>query len=111
MSEEAPVKVVSKKCIPTDCVDERFKHLIKEFECMKCENVVIEPTQCSKCLTIFCNKCIKTWHTKNPYKCPKLCSSNYKYTSLHRIVNKMLQRIRFHCSEEQCDYSKVSLSN
>ena len=90
-------------------LDERYWRLSKHFTCNLCKEILLDPVECTNCSTAFCKLCISSWHQKNPYKCPLLCSNKYKYVNMHRVVKKMLEKLRFHCPEDNCKYSRISM--
>ena len=50
-------------------LDKDKERLEKEFLCMICWNIVIEPMECIGCDNIYCGSCISLWIKKNN-RCP-----------------------------------------
>ena len=92
-------------------MDERYTRHMVVISCGLCEDVLIDPIESLNCVTPFCRKCIQGWHQKNPSKCPRLCTYKFRYRNMHRIVKKILSRVRFHCPEDSCRYSKRRKTN
>ena len=100
----------------TDEEKEKYKKLqrkLKEsqeeennfFMCLICFKVLLDPQECTKCDTAFCNDCITQWKKTTSDRCPLNCS-NPEYKKLNRFISKILAQKRFCCANEKCEYSK-----
>jgi len=79
------------------------------FVCVICCGVVIDPTECAGCESLFCRNCL----TSQDIPCPKRCGSS-SYTKVNRFIMNTLNKMEFKCqSQPKCtevvkyeDYSK-----
>ena len=86
--------------------DEIYLKNQKFLLCKICEDILIEPMKCSKCISIFCKKCVDDWMAKNK-KCPNNCEqSNYNESA---FINDIICQISFKClfCNENIKYNEI----
>ena len=73
------------------------------FVCPICAMVVLNPSECSGCQSLFCGDCIAPWREKNN-SCPKKCQGNeaVEFRQVHRLVQQDLNDLKFKCFNEGC---------
>lgn len=74
------------------------------FVCPICAMVVLNPSECSSCQSMFCADCIAPWREKNN-SCPKKCKGNdsVEFRAVHRLVSQDLNDLKFKCESEGCE--------
>ena len=71
-------------------------NLIKdEIICEICQGILIKPKQCEICESIFCEKCINSWLTKNK-SCPKRCDK-FIMRDCPKLMKKILDKLIIQC--------------
>lgn len=59
------------------------------FMCLICFKVLLDPMECTKCDTAFCNDCITQWKKSQSDRCPINCSDP-EYKKMNRFISKIL---------------------
>ena len=71
-------------------------NLIKdEITCEICQGILIKPKQCENCESIFCEKCINSWLSKNK-SCPKRCDK-FVMKNCPKLMKKILDKLQIIC--------------
>ena len=67
--------------------DKKMRERAEFFVCLICAMVVLNPSECSGCQSLYCADCIALWREKNNY-CPKKCQGNeaVEFRQVHRLV-------------------------
>lgn len=69
------------------------------FVCVVCTGVVIDPTECTKCESLYCKGCLVALDMA----CPKRCGAN-EYTKVNRFAMNSLNKTEFKCmNRPKCD--------
>ncbi|CAD8094446.1 unnamed protein product [Paramecium primaurelia] len=70
--------------------------------CLICQELVIDPKECSQCQNLFCSDCITSW-LQQKKKCPYNCSDEIQLKNPHRIVKNSISQIEVKCLNKGCD--------
>ena len=70
------------------------KKLVETFTCQICTHVVVSPTQCKQCDSIFCKSCIKQQGTE---KCGNCRRHNAFKPKFNRALASVLNALEFEC--------------
>lgn len=84
---------------------ERFFNLEDDyFDCVICQQVVINPKMCGLCNNVFCKSCINEWQKKKP-NCPFKCNSNgpVQIGDLPASIMNLYNDLDVKCSRDECD--------
>lgn len=84
---------------------DRFHNLTDDcFDCVICQQVVINPKICAYCNNIFCNTCINEWIKKKP-NCPFKCNNSapIKVTEIPASIKNLYDDLLVVCSREDCN--------
>ena len=74
---------------------QEYNFIKDEISCEICNKIVIMPKQCQSCETVFCEKCITEWKSKNN-TCPKRCQ-NFIINDSPKLIKKLLDKINIEC--------------
>lgn len=83
---------------------ERFFNLEDDyFDCVICQQVVMNPKMCSTCNNVFCKSCINEWQKKKP-NCPFKCNNNGTIVicDLNPSIMNLYNDQDVKCSRNQC---------
>lgn len=83
---------------------DRFHNLEDDyFDCVICQQVVINPKICVFCNNLFCKFCITEWKKKKPF-CPFKCntSSEMEIGDIPASIKNLYQSLSVKCSREDC---------
>ncbi|CAK61783.1 unnamed protein product (macronuclear) [Paramecium tetraurelia] len=70
--------------------------------CLICQELVVDPKECSQCQNLFCSECITQWLEKRK-SCPYNCSKEIELKNPHRIVKNQISQIEVKCVNKGCD--------
>ena len=67
-----------------------------DFQCVVCQQIVVEPEKCYECEHYFCKECV---NRIRDYKnaCPNDRSTPFTTTKLSRMERKGLDNLKFKC--------------
>lgn len=77
---------------------ELFEFAKSSLVCSICNGIMIEPQQCTQCLSYFCLECAKVAKIKSE-KCPIQNCPNFLYAKSESSQN-MLEKLTFKCKNE-----------
>ncbi|CAD8123432.1 unnamed protein product [Paramecium sonneborni] len=77
--------------------------------CLICQELVVDPKECSQCQNLFCSECITSWLQRGK-TCPYNCSNQMQLKNPHRIVREAISQIQIRCQNQGCD-EKMLLQN
>ena len=72
-----------------------YNSIKDEITCEICQGILLNPKQCESCETIFCEKCINNWISKNnscPYRCNK-----FILKECPKLMKKILDKLIIEC--------------
>eukprot|EP00347_Sterkiella_histriomuscorum_P015939 403355110 len=78
----------------------------QHYICLFCYGVVLDPTECRECQSLYCKGCM----TKPDINCPKVCGSN-EYCKVNRIVMNTLNKMVFYCQFHPKCEDKITYEN
>jgi len=84
---------------------DRFVNLDNErFDCVICQQVVINPKICRTCHNLFCKACIMEWQKKKP-NCPFKCNNNAQIQigDLPVSVKNLYDDLEVQCGRNECN--------
>eukprot|EP00347_Sterkiella_histriomuscorum_P015860 403355409 len=64
----------------------------QHYICLFCYGVVLDPTECRECQSLYCKGCLQQSHMKCPMRC-----SGLEYQPLNRFVKCSLEKTSFKC--------------
>eukprot|EP00347_Sterkiella_histriomuscorum_P023414 403334730 len=67
----------------------------QHYICLFCYGVVLDPTECRECQSLYCKGCFE----QNNYKCPKRCEKG-EYQPINRYVKNQLNKMQFKCQNQ-----------
>ena len=62
------------------------------FVCVVCTGVVLDPTECKECQSLYCKGCL----TSEEMQCPKRCGGA-GYSKVNRFIMNTLNKMQFKC--------------
>ena len=76
------------------------KEIDTHFICVVCTGVVLDPTECSGCESLYCRGCLN----RKDMACPKRCGGS-SYQKVNRFIMNTLNKMEFKCqfSGKGCD--------
>lgn len=81
----------------------------ENFYCKLCDNLIVKITQCAKCETLFCKKCISKKLESNE-NCP-ICLETFEDGNVPKITKNILYAFNikcpFNCETEGISYSSL----
>ena len=70
-----------------------------EFICVVCTGVVLNPTECKTCSSLYCKACL----SKEDLPCPKRCGGQ-EYGKVNRMIMNAMNKLPFRCQfSPKCD--------
>ena len=78
--------------------DEIYKNYEYSLCCAICSDILIEPTFCMNCQTVYCKTCIDDW-TKKSNSCTNRCENPKFEKSI--LQQEILSKLKFIC--QSCD--------
>ncbi|CAD8080931.1 unnamed protein product [Paramecium sonneborni] len=67
-----------------------------EYLCNICYQLAINPVECQKCETLFCNSCSLDWKAKQNM-CPNKCQEPYQLKQAHRMIRSEILKVKCYC--------------
>ncbi len=81
-----------------------------DFKCSICISIVFKPEECTKCNSLFCKYCIKSWTEKSSKACP-MCKEKVPFKPMNKILAKYLNNTEIKgCTVESCTKHNQSMS-
>jgi len=72
-----------------------YNSIKDEITCEICQGILLNPKQCESCESIFCEKCINNWLSKNN-SCPKRCNK-FVIKECPKLMKKILEKLIIEC--------------
>ena len=72
-----------------------YNSIKDEIICEICQGILLNPKQCESCESIFCEKCINNWLSKNN-SCPKRCNK-FVIKECPKLMKKILDKLIIEC--------------
>ena len=80
--------IINKEC---------YELMKSHYHCLICSYLILEPSMCTKCDTIYCKSCITKWLNNND-ACPNGCSKTEDLLSdINKYAKKMLDELKLKC--------------
>lgn len=82
---------------------------VKDFSCLFCQNISMNPFKCEDCWLIGCSKCVKNSINKSNYTCSKSINNSHNFKTLEEELKKNFDNLLIACPSREANCKETIL--